>query len=81
MSQRSQRDHELMHGKSNPMGVKESDIEVDENHALFCDDCDSEQGGTETEDLRTTCVLCGSQYCSSCASKHGRPCYEDEETK
>ena len=76
MSQRAQRNHERMHGKGNPLGLRQSDIEVDKNYAIYCDECNSVVGGTEEEDPTETCERCGTIYGPCCARWHesGDPC-------
>ena len=70
MSERAQRMWEQMHGKGNPLGGNQSDIEVDENYAIHCDDCNSIVGGTEEDDPTVTCDRCGGIYGPCCTALH-----------
>ena len=81
MSEHAQKLWEQVHGKGNPSGGNQSEIEVAQNYALHCDDCDGEAGESEGDDRRTTCSACGCEYGPCCAERHRPaligpdPCY------
>ena len=69
MSERAQRQHELLYGKSNPLGLRESDIEVDAPFIVSCDWCGVMMKEGDSEDDRRHNID-GDMVCS--------PCYESE---